>query len=83
MRAARMSDEPPQEHAEPIGSPMFQMTIDDLEYLERTLPQLMWSTAFSGSWNNTQRIQWSKVQAVLSRVRWNGGPPLEVERIDP
>ena len=51
---------------------MFQIYEDDLVELEHTLPQL--ADALAQRMNNRLRVQLSRVQKILSAVRWNYGP---------
>lgn len=54
-----------------------QIYADDLADLERILPQL--SDAMMPILNNRLRVQLRRVQKILTDVRWNYGPPDEVE----
>jgi len=58
-------------------SKLFQIHEDDLAELERTLPQL--ADALMSSLTNRLRSQIRRVQTILSNVRWNYGPPSDVE----
>lgn len=58
---------------------MFQINEDDLADLERTLPAFM--DSMMPHLTPLHRTQWRRVQAILSRVRWNYGPPTDVEVI--
>lgn len=58
---------------------LFQITEDDLAELERTLPQFAF--VLMPNLDNRLRAQCRRVQAILSNVRWNYGPPTEVERL--
>ena len=62
-------------------SKLFQIKEDDLGALEATLPQL--TDALIPVLNNKLRVQLRRVQQVLSDVRWNYGPPSEVQIISP
>ncbi len=62
-------------------SRLYQIYEDDLAELERTLPQL--ADAMTPSLDNRLRVQWRRVQTILSNVRWNYGPPTDVEVIEP
>lgn len=76
-----IDDAPREELPVPIGTPLFHITQDGLETLERLLPDLMWKS-LPGNWSTEQRVKWGKVQKILSDVRWNGGPPQQVERVE-
>jgi len=58
---------------------MFQINEDDLGALEHTLPQL--ASALMPKLDNRLRAQIRQVQRILTDVRWNYGPPSEVEII--
>lgn len=60
-------------------SKLFQIHEDDLADLERTLPQF--ADALLPSLDNRLRAQFRRVQAILSNVRWNYGPPSDVQII--
>ncbi len=62
-------------------SRLFQIKEDDLGALEATLPQL--ADALMPVLNNRLRVQLRRAQQVLSDVRWNYGPPSEVQIIPP
>jgi hypothetical protein len=61
---------------------MFQITEADLVELERLLPVMCdWlypSLAKSQPGSNKLRMQLRKVKDIVSNVRWNYGPPLDV-----
>lgn len=59
---------------------LFQIYEDDLAELERTIPQIAESTMLT-SLDNRLRVKFRLVQAILSRVRWNYGPPTDIEVI--
>lgn len=52
---------------------------DDLGELERVIPQL--AEAATPSLNNRLRVQLRRCKTILSNVRWEYGPPCEVEII--
>ena len=56
---------------------LFQIHEEDLADLERTLPQF--ADALMPAIDNRLRAQFRRIQAILSNVRWNYGPPSEVE----
>ncbi|MCH8343701.1 MAG: hypothetical protein IH983_06910 [Planctomycetes bacterium] len=60
-------------------SKLFQINEDDLGALEATLPQL--ADALMPVLNNKLRVQIRRVQQILSDVRWDYGPPTDVEII--
>lgn len=55
---------------------MFQINETDLSELERTLPCL--ADTMMAILNPRLRVQWRRVQTILSNVRWNYGPPTDV-----
>ncbi len=58
---------------------VFQIHEEDLETLERTLPKL--AEKLYGRMDNQTRTQLRRVQAIMSKVRWDYGPPTHVETI--
>ncbi len=62
-------------------SKLFQIKEDDLGALEAALPQL--ADALMPVLNNRLRVQLRRAQQVLSDVRWNYGPPSEVQIVPP
>lgn len=60
-------------------SQLFQIYEDDLSELERTIPQF--ANALMPALNNRLRTQLRRIQEILSNVRWNYGPPTEVETL--
>jgi hypothetical protein len=54
---------------------LFQIAEPDLAELERVLPQI--ADAMMAQLNPRLRVQWRKVQEIVTNVRWNYGPPLE------
>lgn len=60
-------------------SKKFQINEEDLATLEHILPQFC--DDLYVTMNNRQRSQFRQVQDILKNVRWNYGPPLEVEVI--
>lgn len=62
-------------------SKLHQIYEDDLVTLERTLPEL--ADALYPAMDNPLRTKLRQVQTILSRVRWNYGPPSEVEAVRP
>lgn len=61
-------------------SKLFQIYEEDLQELERVLPDL--TERLAAHLTARQRTQIHRVQTILSNVRWNYGPPREVHRID-
>jgi hypothetical protein len=59
---------------------LHQITDDDLAELERTLPQL--AEALMPILDNRLRAMLRRCQKIVSDVRWNYGPPSEVEKVD-
>lgn len=61
---------------------MFQVTEDDLAELERTMPQFL--DALYPHLNNRLRVQFRRVQEIVTNVRWNYGPPqhVEIDRVE-
>jgi hypothetical protein len=60
-------------------SKLFQIHEDDLAELERTIPQF--SDAMMLNLTSRLRTQLRRCQTILSNVRWNYGPPTEVESL--
>lgn len=58
---------------------LLQIHEDDLAELEKTLPQL--GEALESALTNRVKTQLRRCKLILSNVRWNYGPPSEVERI--
>ncbi len=58
-------------------SKLFQVYENDLGELEQLMPQL--AQALMPVLDNKLRVQLRRCQAILSNVRWNYGPPSEVE----
>jgi hypothetical protein len=58
---------------------LHQIHEEDLAALEATLPVLC--THYWQHLTNADKIKWRQVQLILSNVRWNYGPPLEIEVI--
>lgn len=71
-----MSDE----QAPQRGSRLYQVSENDLATLERTLPEI--AEVMMGNLSPRLRVQWRQVQTILSKIRWNYGPPEHVERIE-
>jgi hypothetical protein len=60
-------------------SKVFQVYEEDLGELEQTLPQL--AQALTPVLNNKLRVQLRRCQSILSNIRWEYGPPTEVEKV--
>lgn len=63
-------------------SQFFQVSEEDLQTLERECPALL-STNYDGCNEPLTRKRWEEVKRILSNIRWNYGPPSQVETIDP
>lgn len=63
-------------------SKLFQISEDDLAELERILPDVFQSLTLTPEATPRGRTQFRNVQRILVDVRWNYGPPRDVERID-
>lgn len=59
---------------------LLQIYEDDLADLEKTLPEI--TNPLIDKMDNVLRTKIRRVQKILSDVRWNYGPPTDVERID-
>lgn len=55
---------------------LFQIHEEDLATLEHTLPAL--ADGMMPQLDNRARVQWRRVQEILSKVRWSYGPPTDV-----
>lgn len=60
-----------------IMSKLFQMYEDDLQELEKSLPEI--AEAITPHLTPRLKTQIRRVQRILSNVRWNYGPPTHVE----
>lgn len=61
-------------------SKLFQIHEHDLVDLEKAMPEI--ADALMPHLTNRLRVKLRTVQKILSDVRWNYGPPSEVEVID-
>lgn len=61
---------------------LFQIYEDDLAALEADAPWLCERLVFTLAMDNAARIRIRRLKSILTNVRWNYGPPSEVERID-
>lgn len=62
-------------------SKLFQIHEEDLALLEQQLPAILEATMQSCN-DAMLRKRWEAVRDVVSRVRWNYGPPTSVETVD-
>lgn len=62
---------------------LFRISEDDLARLEHVLPELCLSMyeQMAGPAAPRLRKQWSEVREIVANVRWDYGPPSEVEII--
>lgn len=58
---------------------VFEIHEEDLATLESMLPQI--ADRLTPNLDNRLRVQVRRVQQILSNVRWNYGPPSDVEII--
>jgi hypothetical protein len=61
-------------------SKLFQIHEEDLAELERIVPQL--GESLMGSLSPCLRTQLRRCKAILSNVRWDYGPPENVQKIE-
>lgn len=61
------------------GSRLFRVHEDDLVELERILPQVLWELTLRPDALPVQRTWFRRVQTIMTNIRWNYGPPTEVE----
>ena len=59
---------------------LFQIYENDLAELEHILPQLQDKLMLN--MDNQTRVQLRRIRQIVSDVRWNYGPPTEVEIIE-
>lgn len=62
-------------------SKLYQITEEDLAALETELPALL-DANMTACNDPLIRKRWEAVKLILSNVRWNYGPPQEVENLD-
>ena len=60
----------------------FQVSQEDLEELEKVLPEWADEICMKENALPVRRRQFEVVQNIVQRIRWNYGPPREVERIE-
>lgn len=58
---------------------LFQINEDDLAALEKAVPQLV--DALTPTLDNRLRVYVRQVRRIITDVRWNYGPPTDVETI--
>lgn len=58
----------------------YRITEPDLALLESELPRILESAAMSCN-DALTRKRWAEVKRIVSDVRWDYGPPLEVHQI--
>ena len=61
-----------------MNAKLFQITEDDLATLERELPEIL-SDSMERCNNSLTRKRWESVRDIVTRIRWNYGPPVRVE----
>lgn len=60
---------------------LYQIKEDDLATLESELPRLLDAAAMTCN-DAITRKRWQAVKEILSNVRWDYGPPQQVEAIE-
>lgn len=65
-----------------MSTKLFQIKEDDLAVLESELPRVLDAAAMACN-DALTRKRWQMVKEIISNVRWDYGPPSQVERIDP
>lgn len=60
---------------------MFQIHEDDLADLERLVPRIMDRMTCSPDAMPVERTWFRRIQSIITNVRWNYGPPEEVEHV--
>lgn len=58
---------------------LLQIYDEDLATLEQLCPEI--ADRLIGQMDNALRIKMRRIQTILSNVRWNYGPPTQVESI--
>lgn len=76
-----MDDAPAEQESSGGGTRMFHVYETDLAELERLIPSIADVAAFSTDATPRLRTQIRQVKKILSDIRWNYGPPEQVERI--
>lgn len=61
---------------------LFQITEEDLADLERLVPEAMDRVTMRPDATPRDRAIFKRLQSIIVNVRWNYGPPENVERID-
>lgn len=60
---------------------LYQINADDLATLEELAPQLVWM--LDEKMNDTAvRMKARRIKEILSNVRWEYGPPSEIEKME-
>lgn len=60
---------------------LFRITEDDLVALEHILPLVFWKLTCTPKAQPEDRVQFRRVQKILTDIRWDYGPPEEVAEI--
>lgn len=60
---------------------LYQITEDDLAALEAELPRLLEACMVTCN-DPLTRKRWEAVKTIVANVRWNYGPPQEVQNLD-
>lgn len=64
---------------------LFQISEPDLADLEKLVPELcerLYASMLTNLDNST-RVKVRRVQKIIQDIRWNYGPPQEIERVEP
>lgn len=64
----------------PQNTRLFQIYETDLTALEELLPAILWANPLACN-DTATRMKFRRVKEIISNVRWNYGPPTEVEEI--
>lgn len=59
---------------------LYQIKEEDLAILEAELPRLL-DAAYATCNDTLIRKRWQEIKKIVSNVRWNYGPPLEVKQV--
>lgn len=62
------------------STPLFMVHQNDLETLERDLPLLLREMGLALNHKRNQ-VRWRRVIEIIRNIRWDYGPPTEVEEI--
>ncbi len=63
-----------------MSTKLYQITEDDLAVLESELPRIMDATTIACN-DPLTRKRWQMVKEIVSNIRWDYGPPQQVEHI--